>query len=210
MTLSVIGAGFGRTGTLSLQGALQMLGLGRCYHMLEVIQNPEHSEIWHKAAEDGAADWDLLFEGYGATVDWPACYFWRQLSSHYPEAKVILTTRDPERWYDSVKNTIYQSMSREPSRSETETLKRRLMARDIILQRTFNGRFEDRAHAIDVFNNHVADVQRAIAPERLLTFQVADGWAPLCHFLDLPIPDEPFPNVNSTADFLARVNPPKE
>ncbi len=208
MTLSVVGAGFGRTGTMSLQSALQMLGLGRCYHMLEVAQNPDHASLWSAAAQGQSTDWEALFEGYGAAVDWPACYFWRQLSEHYPEAKVLLSTRDPEGWYDSVKNTIYASMTSDITLAEPENRKRRLMARDIILDRTFEGRFEDRAHAIEIYNEHVAEVQRCIPAERLLTYEVADGWPPLCQFLGLPIPGEAFPRVNTTADFRARFNPP--
>ncbi len=208
MTLSVVGAGFGRTGTMSLQSALQMLGLGRCYHMLEVAQNPDHASLWSAAARGRPTDWEALFEGYGAAVDWPTCYFWRELSEHYPEAKVLLSTRDPEGWYDSVKNTIYASMTSDITLAEPENRKRRLMARDIILDRTFDGRFEDRAHAIEVYNTHLAEVQRVIPAERLLTYEVADGWPPLCRFLGLPIPGEAFPRVNTTAEFQARFKPP--
>ena len=208
MTLSVVGAGFGRTGTMSLQSALQMLGLGRCYHMLEVAQNPDHASLWSAAARGQSTDWEALFEGYGAAVDWPACYFWRELSEHYPEAKVLLSTRDPEGWYDSVKNTIYASMTSDITLAEPENRKRRLMARDIILDRTFDGRFEDRAHAIEVYNTHLAEVQRVIPAERLLTYEVADGWPPLCRFLGPSIPGEAFPRVNTTAEFQARFKPP--
>lgn len=201
MALSVIGAGFGRTGTMSLQAALQMLDFERCYHMREVRENPGHATIWNRAAEGETVDWEELFQGYLAAVDWPTCYFWRQLAAYYPEAKIILTTRDPERWYDSVANTIYLMMNGAVQESDPAVLERRRMARNVILARTFGGRFDDRAHAIAVYERHQAEVRAAIPAERLLVYEVADGWAPLCHFLALPVPDEAFPNINSTAEF---------
>ena len=109
MALAVIGAGFGRTGTLSLKVALEQLGLGRCYHMLEVFANPGHAAQWQAAADGKPVDWEALFAGYGAAVDWPACHFWRALAARYPEAKVLLTVREPGAWYKSVSDTIYQA-----------------------------------------------------------------------------------------------------
>ncbi len=201
MALSVIGAGFGRTGTMSLQAALEQLGLKRCYHMREVKENPDHAAVWQAAAEGEAVDWKALFHGYQAAVDWPTCYFWRPLADLYPDAKIILTTRDPERWYDSVTNTIYLAMTGAIPETDPAALARRRMARNVILKRTFDGRFEDRAHAIAVYERHQAEVRAAIPDERLLVYEVRDGWAPLCNFLGRPVPDSPFPNVNSTTEF---------
>jgi len=110
MGLSVIGAGFGRTGTLSLKVALETLGFGPCYHMLEVLKNPAHIPIWTSAVQGERIEWDAVFSGYLAAVDWPAAYFWRDLAEQYPEGKVILTVRDSRQWYDSVFDTIYRTL----------------------------------------------------------------------------------------------------
>ena len=111
MPLSIIGAGFGRTGTMSLKFALEQLGAGNCYHMMETRKNPDHTELWLKAMNAEPVDWDELFRDYSAAIDWPACRFWRELSEFYPKAKVILTLRDPERWYQSMSQTIYQALT---------------------------------------------------------------------------------------------------
>lgn len=107
MTLEVIGAGFGRTGTMSLKVALEELGFEPCYHMSEVFTHPEHVELWRAAAQGEPVEWEQIFGGYRATVDWPACTFYGELMENYPDAKVILTVRDPQRWYESAYNTIY-------------------------------------------------------------------------------------------------------
>ena len=113
MALRVIGAGYGRTGTLSLRTALERLGFAPCEHMINVMENPERFLLWQAALEQkergGAIDWDPLFAGYSATVDWPGAFFWRELANANPRAKVILTVRDPDRWYDSVRQTIYRA-----------------------------------------------------------------------------------------------------
>lgn len=208
MTLAVVGAGFGRTGTLSLKGALETLGLGPCYHMTEVFAHPKHVPVWRQAAEGGAVDWDTLFAGYAATVDWPACAFWRQLVRHWPTAKVILTVRDPARWYESVSKTIHQAMQRELPDDAPEAAHAHLaMVRRLILEGTFDGRFEDRDHAIAVYEAHNEAVRREVPPARLLVFEVVEGWAPLCRFLDRPEPDASFPRVNSSDEFRARFLP---
>ena len=143
MTLRLIGAGFGRTGTLSLKSAIETLGAGPCYHMLEVASHPGHAGLWHSAADGLPTDWDALFSGFEATVDWPACYFWRQLAKRYPAARVLLSVRDPERWYKSVHDTIYQVL-RSARDVENEEIRRQIaMARKIVFEDTFGGRFED-------------------------------------------------------------------
>ncbi|MCB2098759.1 MAG: hypothetical protein KDE05_14095, partial [Parvularculaceae bacterium] len=105
MTLSVIGAGLGRTGTASLKVALETLGLGKCHHMSEVFGSPEQTDLWVKAAH-GAPDWPTIFKGYGSAVDFPTAAFWRELADYYPDAKIILSLRDPEKWYESTQETI--------------------------------------------------------------------------------------------------------
>jgi hypothetical protein len=205
MALTLIGAGFGRTGTLSLKLALDKLGAGPCYHMMEVGKNPGHASQWHAAAKGEATDWDDLFADYTATVDWPACSFWKPLIAHFPDARVLLGVRDSDRWYDSVHGTIYQSMLH-GDELENEVARTHLaMARKIVLEDTFGGRFEDRAHAIDVFERHNAEVKAAIPAERLLVYEVGSGWDPLSAFLNLPVPDEPYPHVNTSESFQQRM-----
>lgn len=201
MALSVIGAGFGRTGTLSLKGALERLGFDPCYHMMEVGNNAGHAEEWLRAANGEQVDWDKLFAGFHAAVDWPACNFYRDYAALYPDAKVILTLRDPDRWFDSVHNTIYPRMMNAPKDNDPARKVRLAMARKLIIENTFGGKMDDRAHAIAVFERHAEEVKAAIPTERLLVFRVADGWGPLCEFLGKPVPDEPFPQVNSTEEF---------
>ena len=200
MALLVIGAGFGRTGTLSLKNALEKLGFGPCYHMFEVIERPDHIEMWYRLVHGGVMDWDTLFADFRAAVDWPACSSWRELANHYPDAKVLLSVRDPEAWYKSMTDTIYQGMKMQVPDGAPETRKRQnAMVRKLVLEDTFGGRFEDKAHAIQVFNQHADAVREAIPPERLLVYDVAQGWEPLCRFLDVARPDEPFPRLNYTA-----------
>jgi hypothetical protein len=205
MALAVIGAGFGRTGTLSLKGALEQLGFGPCYHMTEVFAHPEHVPRWRDAAEGRPVDWDAVFAGYRATVDWPACAFWRALVARWPDAKVILTVRDPARWYESVSKTIAVAMQRELPPEAPESARAHMaMVRRLVLEATFDGRFEDRGHALAVYEAHNEAVRRALPGERLLVYEVSEGWEPLCRFLGRPVPEAPFPKVNSTDEFRAR------
>jgi hypothetical protein len=206
--MKVIGAGLGRTGTLSLKVALERLGFGPCYHMLEVMEHPQHVPLWVAAARGDAVDWEELFAGYQATTDWPACAFWRSLVAAYPAAPVLLTVRDPGRWYDSVRDTIHAISHRElpsPEGLPAAMAQFREMVETVVWQGTFGGRFEDRDHAIEVFRRHTEEVRRALPPKRLLVYEVGQGWEPLCAFLDVPVPDEPFPHLNDTASFHARV-----
>jgi hypothetical protein len=206
MALHVIGAGFGRTGTLSLKLALEALGIGRCYHMLEFRECPAHVPLWRQVA-DGRRDlWDTIFDRYHASVDWPGCRFWRDLATWYPDAKVILTIRDPERWYESIANTIYPWFIRGPSPSDRpHDLERRAVNSKIIMEQTFGGRLGEREHAIGIFERHNEQVRHAIPSGRLLVYRVTDGWEPLCAFLGRAVPDAAFPNVNTTDDFRKRL-----
>jgi|SRR5579875_554383 hypothetical protein len=204
MALKVVGAGFGRTGTLSLKNALEKLGFGPCYHMFEVLERPDHIALWHRLAFGGAVDWDLLFRDFQATVDWPAARYWRELAAHYPDAKVLLSLRDPESWYKSMTDTIYQGLKMPiPDGIAAARRQQMEMARKVVLEDTFDGRFEDKAHALEVYNRHNREVQRAIAPGRLLVFDAKQGWEPLCRFLGVAVPDEPFPHLNDTAAIQA-------
>jgi Sulfotransferase domain len=204
MPLKVIGAGFGRTGTLSLKIALERIGFGPCYHMMEVFPRPDHIARWHRLAFEQSMDWDEIFRGFHATVDWPAARWWREIAAHFPEAKVLLSVRDPEAWYKSVTDTIYQPMKSPAPDGVPELVRLQSeMARKAILSETFDNRFEDKAHTIEVFQKHNQAVCDAIDPARLLVFDVREGWGPLCAFLEVPVPDEPFPRLNDTATFQA-------
>ncbi len=204
MALAVIGAGFGRTGTLSLREALQRLGLGPCYHMVEVVENPGHAEFWQRAVDGEAVDWEELLAPYRSAVDWPACSFWAELAAHYPKAKVILTVRDPERWFESAWSTIFPRIARPIAEDDEAGQRRTRMQRQLIVEQTFAGDIESRAHVQGVFRRHIETVKRQVPPERLLVYEVRDGWAPLCRFLGLPMPAGPFPHVNATEEFRAR------
>jgi len=206
--LQIIGAGFGRTGTASLQRALEILGFGPCYHMFEIRKQPWRAPAWRHAVRDGTADWDATFAGYHSTVDWPACRFYKQLAEAYPEARVILTTRDAEGWHRSCMSTIYAVAQAMPWALRAVPVARhvRAMLFETIWDGTFDGRFDDAAHAQAIFEAHNDEVQRTIAPERLLVFEVEQGWQPLCRFLGVEVPDEPFPRLNEGAELeqLAR------
>jgi hypothetical protein len=198
--MKVIGAGFGRTGTFSTKVALEHLGFGPCYHMVEVFEHPEHVAFWQAAADGQPIDWNDLFGNYKAAVDWPACAFYDQLMEVYPEAKVLLTVRDPDSWHRSVMNTIGPGNNDETD--DPQRLAHRKMGQSVIWQGTFDGRVEEKEYAISVFNRHIEEVKRRVPAERLLVFDVKEGWEPLCRFLGVPVPENvPFPRLNDTASF---------
>jgi Sulfotransferase domain len=205
MSLKIIGAGFGRTGTHSLKIALETLGFAPCYHMVEVFSHPGHSEEWEAAAEGKAIDWNALLGPYGAAVDWPASYFWRELMVLYPDAKIILTERDPQAWYKSISQTIFDFMMREVDDSKLDPIRRaqRRMGQYIVGEKTFGGRF-DKAHVLDVYRRNGEAVRRAVPAGRLLEFDAPQGWKPLCEFLGVKVPETPFPLTNTTEEFRAR------
>lgn len=202
MPLEVIGAGFGRTGTLSTKTALERLGYERCYHMLEVGLHPEHPALWRQAAAGDDVDWERLFEGYRAAVDWPACAFWPQLAEAFPDAKVLLTVRDRDAWCTSFRETIARVIV-PPFPPEAEAIL--AMAEEVIVHGSLDGSLGDDRHLADCYDRHNQRVVDTIDPQRLLVFDVREGWEPLCDFLDRPVPDEPFPNVNDRAFFQAMI-----
>ena len=202
MSIQVIGAGFGRTGTMSLKVALEMLGYDKCYHMMEVVDHLDHLGFWSQAARGEAVPWDALFSGYQASVDWPSANYWREQLLHYPRAKVILTSREPERWYASVMNTIYPTSVEAKNSADPDTARFGKWVFETIWDRIFNGRMSDKAYCIKQFKAHEKAVIAEVPEQQLLKFQAADGWAPLCEFLGCAVPDAPYPNTNSTEDFL--------
>jgi hypothetical protein len=203
----VIGAGFGRTGTLSLKLALEQLGFSPCYHMIETRAHPAHDAMWLALAQGETHDWRGILTGYAATVDWPSAYFWKTLIADNPNAKVILTLRNAEAWYASALNTIFARMqafadvlatdgaSVDPARRAHMQ-----MVQAIVVDNTFGGSL-DRDHAIEVFNAHNDEVRHTVPPERLLVYEPGEGWDRLCAFLRVPVPEAPYPKVNTTADF---------
>jgi hypothetical protein len=209
MTIEVIGAGFGRTGTMSLKVALEELGVGPCYHMIELFGHPEHVELWEAASQGKAVNWDELFNDYRATTDWPACSFYEQLMEKYPDAKVILTVRDPDRWYESTYNTIYgmRRMISSPifrlAAPLRPGLRRAAKMNDrLIWEDTFGGSLEDRERAIKVFERHNEEVKERVPPDKLLVYEVKEGWEPLCKFLGVEVPkNKLFPHLNDTDTF---------
>ncbi|MFC7340493.1 sulfotransferase family protein [Saccharopolyspora griseoalba] len=207
--VKIIGAGFGRTGTASLKAALEHLGYGPCYHMFEVIAQPERARDWWRALDGEVSDWETVLGGYQSTVDWPGCAFWRELVDFYPDAKVLLTVRDPDKWYDSVHSTIYQFVQEEPGDDAFGRLLRPTIDR-MIWNGAFDGRFDDRAHAIEVFEKHNAAVRAVVPADRLLTYRIGEGWQRLCEFLDVPVPDCEFPHVNDSGSIRELVQQVRE
>ncbi|MGF1490031.1 MAG: sulfotransferase family protein [Prochloraceae cyanobacterium] len=215
MTIEVIGAGLGRTGTLSLKAGLEQLGFNKCYHMKELIDRPENVSFWEKASQGKSINWDEIFKDYKATVDYPGCSYYIQLMERYPDAKVILTVRDPEKWYESVFNTIYQlslKIKQKSQNTETEiSLHKQNLIRlfnvvvEQVFQKDFQGKFRYKQYAIEVFNQHIAEVKQKVPAEKLLVYQVKEGWQPLCKFLDRPIPDNEFPHLNDRGEFKERL-----
>jgi hypothetical protein len=196
MGLSVIGAGYGRTGTLSLKRALEMLGYVKCHHMIEVINKPGEPEKWLDAIDNPDVDWDELFEGFQACVDWPACHFYKALADYYPDAKVILTVRDPLDWFQSMSATTLGVI-----RPRLADPGARNLGTELVVKGAFDGNIDDAEHGVAMFNRHTREVIENIDPGRLLVYDVREGWGPLCAFLDKPVPAEPFPRVNSRDEF---------
>ncbi|MEO1678424.1 MAG: sulfotransferase family protein [Pseudomonadota bacterium] len=197
MALEVIGAGFGRNGTESLKRALEMLGFGPCYHMYEVLPYPDRVDLWREAARGNLPDWDEAFAGFRATVDWPGAFFWRELSAHFPQAKIILSVRSPEDWYASMETTILKVL-RESTNPDT-------VGSALVARRVFGNRLDDKEHILSAYARNTRQVQAAFGPERLLTYELGAGWEPLCAFLDRAVPHEPYPSGNRAEAFYSRL-----
>lgn len=204
MPLEVIGAGFGRTGTNSLKLALEILGYDKCHHMKEVIPNLEQLHYWDKISRGEKQNWDDVFKGYKASVDWPSSAYYKELAEYYPDAKIVLGIRDPEAWYKSVSETIYPLSTGMPR--WLKKLNKRIGTFAPFVNRTiwhgiFEDKFDDKEFALKVFRDHIEEVKQSIPPERLLLHQAKDGWEPLCQFLNKPVPDTPYPRVNEAKEF---------
>ena len=197
MTLRVVGAGLPRTGTASLKAALEHL-LGRpCYHMMELIQNLEHVPIWHAAVRGDMPDWPKFLSNYGATVDWPAAAFWRELSEAFPQAIVLFSVRDADSWWESVSRTVFSNFT--PLTPEWKAMM------DDMGAARFTTQTDVREAAVEAFHRHNTAVRDAIPPDRLVEWRGGDGWGPICNALGLAVPDEPFPHTNTREEFIERI-----
>ncbi len=203
--VQVIGAGMGRTSTMSLKTALEMLGFAPCHHMTEMANVRHTADGWRRAALGEDVDFAALLEGYEASCDWPSAAFWQPLSERFPDTKIILTERPEEQWWASISQTIFVSLTSPREQVSAERREQRDMAEEVILNHTFGGNVQDKEHVLAVYRAHNAAVKATIPPARLLVFDGADGWEPLCAFLGVPVPDEPYPNTNSTAEFRERM-----
>ena len=196
MALQVIGAGFGRTGTKSLKAALERLGFDPCYHMVEVLPSPERAAQWVDLAHGGTPDWDHIFAGYSAAVDWPSAFFWRELAAHYPEAKIILSLRPSDEWFASMDRTILVELRKRTPGA---------VGFELITKGVFADELDDPDHIIAAYERNNDAVRAEIDPDRLLVYRPGDGWGPLCAFLGAPVPDEPYPHTNTRKNFAALV-----
>jgi hypothetical protein len=204
-TPRVIGAGWGRTGTASLKLALEQLGFGPCHHMEEVIKNPPDVPTWVAAARGEKIDWKTFLRGWGATSDFPSALFYRELAETFPDAKVVLTVRDSDSWYESMRTTIVDSLRRFPNRFIVKYLPyigapARVMGESSLKAKVMD-RFDDKPAIVAQFEAHNEEVKRVVAAERLLVFDVKQGWSPLCSFLGVPVPEADFPRVNDAKQF---------
>lgn len=205
MTLRVVGAGLPRTGTNSLKLALELLLGGPCYHMLELFERPRDVATWSRATAGESIDWDRLFDGFTAAVDWPASAFWTEQADAFPDALVLLSSRDdPETWWRSMDATVMRQRREMPVDLPPE----QPMAAFGRLMSDMSARFWPQGQSPDAmmtaYEQHNAAVRATVAAGRLVDWRPGAGWEPLCSALRLPVPDEPFPNVNSTAEFTAR------
>lgn len=201
MTLSVINAGFGRTGTMSIKMALEELGLGPCHHMEAVFSDSSQLPSWQKVVDGGSAKWGEVFRGYNTAVDWPSAHYWKELADFYPESKVLLSIRSPESWWESYSSTIKKLLERVDEIPEEYPRSVIKMANKIINEQTFGGFFNNKEHVLSAFNKRIVDVKQVIPDHRLLVFEVTEGWSPLCEFLGVPIPESDFPHSNSKVEF---------
>jgi hypothetical protein len=210
--MRLIGAGLPRTGTLSQKLALEMLGLAPCYHMVTVLADLDQAPMWERAVH-GDVDWHELLGGYESTVDWPGGLFYKEILEAFPEAKVLLSTRDPESWERSMRDTVWAvrhggSLMRNLSDAQVHVNPAWAgfisMIDSIVWDATFHHR-DSPEQMIEAFERHNAEVKATVPPEKLLVWEVSEGWEPLCEFLEVPVPDTPFPHLNDSKVFSERI-----
>lgn len=213
MSIKIIGAGFPRTGTNTLKRSLEMLGYTKTYHFKDLLNNPDNLHYWTSLLETNTTDWEGIYEGYQASVDFP-CYPWyKEHMAKYPDAKVILTVRPFEDWYNSVKKTIWVAGPQTPieklkmmSKLPFDARLRKIVkcikfVKGYLWETQFQGRFLDKPFVKTIWENHIAEVKNTVPADKLLVYDVRDGWAPLCDFLNIPLPDGKLPHLNKREDF---------
>ena len=216
MPLKIIGVGFGRTGTLSLKTALQELGFGPCYHMEDMFRNEDDVDSWLKALKGDKVDWQQLFSDYQSSVDFPGCVYFEQLATAFPDAQFILTVRDPEKWYESAYRTIFTARPRVSSilkvlvslpfsKKARKIFRCALHNKGLLFDGVFKCGVKNRDEVMEVFNHHNKAVKAAIPEEKLLIYEVKEGWGPLCEFLGVPVPETEFPRINQSEDFETKM-----
>lgn len=199
--MQVIGAGLGRTGTNSLKVALEILLQGPCYHMFELWQHPEDVVSWQAAVDGKPVNWQDFLSAWVATVDWPGAPLFDKMADAFPDALVLLSIRDGEDWYESMNSTIFSIMRKTPTADPNPTGK--LVSSEFAKWLTLD--IDNKAEVIAAYDRHNERVRNTIPQHRLLEWRPGDGWAPICDALNLPVPAEPFPHVNSTGDFFETV-----
>ncbi len=213
MAIKIIGAGFPRTGTSTLKKALEMLGMDECYHMKNLITDPFKLNYWNDLKRGKDTDWGVLFEGFQAIVDIPGYLYYQKLMEQYPDAKVILSKRPFEKWYASVEATVYPavylSFGKKLNILRKAIFSRRLraaikciqMVEETFFDGQFEGQFKNKEKAEAIFNAHIESVKAYVPEERLLVYEVTQGWEPLCEFLGVPVPEEELPHLNKKENF---------
>lgn len=200
--MKVIGAGFGRTGTMSTKVALQQLGFGPCLHMIDLIAaNQDLAQTFYDAYQGKPVDWTEALQGWESTVDWPGCTFYKQLMDTFPNAPVILNVRDPESWYKSMNDTIYDAAMKLEQMPEMRDRPATKMIKAVVWDGDMKGDFQNKKGSIEIFEQHNKEVKDYVPAGRLLVFDVKQGWEPLCSFLGVDVPDMPFPHANDTESF---------
>ena len=215
MSIKIIGAGLPRTGTNTLKQSLEHLGHKHVYHMKELLVNPEKLHYWKTLDETGDTDWDALYEGYDGTVDFPGYPWYKEHMKRYPDAKVILTVRDFESWYKSVDSTVFRAGPQTPGEKIKMLGKLLFNARirkvvmcikwfkKCFFAERLHGKFEDKEFTQKFWDDHLAEVKATVPADKLLVYDVRDGWGPLCTFLGVPEPTEPLPHLNKKENFMA-------
>lgn len=212
--MDLIGAGFSRTGTTSLKAAIEKLGVGPCINMTQLVGNPREADKWRAAQAGEATDWKELLADYSATVAWPGCSFWEPLAATFPQAKVIVTVRNPTGWYESFRDTLlplWQVGVAGGTSGISSDYRPYFELVRLISQTTFGDKLDDADHCMRVFEQHNQAVIDAIPADRLLVFRVEEGWEPLCEFLGAAVPADDFPRLNDRDSFRrGRVRPPQQ
>ncbi len=212
MSLQIIGAGYPRTGTTSLHLALEVLGFGECYHMIKLFENPGHVIHWENLANGKAVDWDKLFDGYRSSVDFPGSMHFDRLIEKYPDAKIVLTVRDRDMWYQSMSSTVFKFdpgvrlklriLFALPFSKRARQVFRVAKLAKGITSKYFEGKADNKEYVLKRFDDHVKHVKGIVPSENLLVYDIKEGWEALCEFLNVPIPETPFPHQNKREGFV--------